>query len=107
MGKDIYVESKYFSYYGSKSSDLLMAFDRFFGKFPKHNISEDEYFDFDFDGYYDVKLSKKEIGQVMEFIKDDISLHSNLYRNADELLEQINNIYIRMMPNDFAEVWTC
>jgi hypothetical protein len=105
MGRDIYVESKHLNYYGSKSSDLIMAFDRFFWKFPKHSTSEDEYFDDD--GYYCVKLSKKEIGQVVEFIKDDISLNSKLYRNADELLERINNIYIRMMPNDFVEVWTC
>lgn len=104
MGRDIYVESKHFNYYGSKSSDLIMAFDRFFWKFPKHITSEDEYCD---NGYYCFKLSRKEIEQVMEFIKDDISLNSKLYRRADELIEQINNIYIRMMPKDIVEVWTC
>lgn len=105
MGRDIYVKSKHVDDYGSKSSDLIMAFDRFFWKFPKCDISEDEYFDDD--GYYCVKLSMKEMGQVMEFIKDDISLNSKLYRNADELLERINNIYVHMMPNGFVEVWTC
>lgn len=105
MGRDIYVESKHLGYSGSKSSDLIMAFDRFFLKFPKHNIGEDEYYDSC--GYYDIKLSRKEVGQVMEFVKDDISLNSKLYRNPDELLERINNIYIRMMPKDFVEVQTC
>ena len=104
MGRDIYIKSKYVDDYGSKSSDLIMAFDRFFWKFPKCDISEDEYFD---DGYYCVKLSMKEMWQVMEFIKDDISLNSNLYRNADKLLERVNNIYVNMMPNDLVEVWTC
>ena len=47
------------------------------------------------------------MSQMLEFIKDDISLNSKFYRNADELLELISNIYIRMMPNDFVEVWTC
>lgn len=99
MGRDIYVESKHFEYYGSKSSDLIMAFDRFISKFPKY--SKDEI------GYYDIKLSRKDMSQVLEFIKSDTSLNSKLYRNADGLHERMNNIYIRMMPNDFVEVWTC
>lgn len=99
MGRDIYVESKHFDYYGSKSSDLIMAFDRFFSKFPKYNT--------DVVGYYDVRLSRKEMKQVLEFVKDDILSNSKLYRNADELLEKMDNICIRMMPNDFVKVWTC
>lgn len=99
MGRDIYVESKYFSYYGSKSSDLIMAFDRFFWRFPKHKTDET--------GYYNANLSRKAMKQLLEFVKDDVSSNSKLYRNADELLEKINNIYIRMMPNDFVDVWTC
>lgn len=99
MGRDIYVESKHFDYYGSKSSDLIMAFDRFFLKFPKYNT--------DVVGYYDVRLSRKEMKQVLEFVKDDILSNSKLYRNADELLEKMDNICIRMMPNDFVKVWTC
>ncbi len=99
MGRDIYVESKHFDYYGGKSSDLIMAFDRFLWKFPKYSKGEV--------GYYDITLSRKDMNQVLEFIKDDVSLNSKFYRNADELLEKMNNIYIRMMPNDFVEVWTC
>lgn len=99
MGRDIYVESKHFSYNGSKSSDLIMAFDRFLWKFPQYSKGEV--------GYYDITLSRKDMSQVMEFIKDDVSLNSKFYRNSDELLERMNNIYIRMMPNDFVEVWTC
>ena len=99
MGRDIYVESKHFDYYGSKSSDLIMAFDRFFCKFPKYTNGEAT--------YYDTKLSRKEMKQALEFVKDDILSNRKFYRNADELLEKMNNIYIRMMPNDFVEVWTC
>lgn len=99
MGRDIYVESKHFEYYGSKSSDLIMAFDRFISKFPKYSKGKI--------GYYDVKLSRKDMSKVLEFIESDISLNSKLYRNADELLERMNNIYIRMTPNDFVKVWTC
>ena len=99
MGRDIYVESKHFEYYGSKSSDLIMAFDRFFWKFPKYKTEDD--------GYYDAKLSRKEMSQALEFIKEDVLLNSKLYRHADELLERMNNIYIRMMPDDFVDIWTC
>lgn len=99
MGRDIYVESKHLEYYGSKSSDLIMAFDRFVWNF--HRYSKDDC------GYYDLILSRKDMSQALEFIKSDISLNSKLYRNADELLERMNNIYIRMMPNDFVKVWTC
>ena len=76
-----------------------MAFDRFIWKFPNYNNGEV--------GYYDIALSRKAMSQVLEFIKDDVSLNSKLYRNADELLEKMNNIYIRMMPSDVVEVWTC
>lgn len=99
MGRDIYVEYEHFDYYGSKSSDLIMAFDRFFIEFPQYATGDA--------GYYEAKLSKKEIGRALEFIKEDVSLNSKLYRHADELLEQMNNIYINMMPNDFVEIWTC
>jgi hypothetical protein len=99
MGRDIYVESKHFGYYGSKSSDLIMAFDRYFWKFPKYSTGGV--------GYYNVKLSRKEMKQALEFIKDDTSLNGKLYRNVDELLERINNVYISMTPNDFVKVWTC
>lgn len=99
MGRDIYVDSKHLNYYGSKSSDLIMAFDRFFVEFPQCNTVEV--------GYYDVELSRKEMGQVLEFIKEDVSLNSKLYKNANELLERMNNVYIRMTPKDFVRVWTC
>ena len=99
MGRDIYVDSKHLNYYGSKSSDLIMAFDRFLWKFPYYNNGEST--------YYDITLSRKDMGQFLEFIKDDVSLNSELYKNADELLERMNNVYIRMMPDDFVRVWTC
>lgn len=38
--------------------------------------------------------------RVLDFVRNN----SGIYRDADELLEKINNIYIRMMPNDFVEV---
>lgn len=99
MGRDIYVEYGHFDYYGSKSSDLIMAFDRFFCEFPQY-VAGDAI-------YYETKLSKEEMGQALEFIKEDISLNSKLYRHADELLERMNNVYTNMMPNDFVEIWTC
>ena len=49
MGRDIYVESKHLSYSGSKSSDLIMAFDRFLYKFPQYSKGVI--------GYYDITLS--------------------------------------------------
>ena len=96
MGRDIRVESKHLVYRGSKSSDLIILFDRFFMNFPKYNINDDI--------YYTVNLSRKEMKQVLDFIEDDVVLNSKLYRNANELLERMNNIYIRMMPKDFVEI---
>lgn len=96
MGRDIRVESKHLVYRGSKSSDLIMAFDRFFAYHPKYDIGDGIFFD--------VILARKEVRQALDFIKDDVALNGELYRNADVLLEQIHNIYIRMMPRDFVEV---
>lgn len=96
MGRDIRVESKCFIYHGSKSSDLIMAFDRFFMKYPKYNPGRF--------GYYNVNLSRKQMQQALEFIKEDTSLNNGLYRNANELLEKMNNIYIRMTPGDSVEI---
>ena len=96
MGRDIRVESKHFVYRGSKSSDFIIFFDRFFMNFPKYNINDDI--------YYTVNLSRKEMKQVLDFIEDDIILNSKLYRDVNELLERMNNIYIRMMPKDFVEI---
>lgn len=92
MGRDIRVESKHLVYRGSKSSDLLMAFDLFFSYFPRYDIDDGVFFN--------VNLSKKEMKQVLDFVKNN----SKFYRDANELLEQLNNIYIRMMPSDFVEV---
>ena len=56
------------------------------------------------DIYYTVNLSRKEMKQVLDFIEDDIVLNSKLYRDVNELLERMYNIYIRMMPKDFVEI---
>ena len=92
MGRDIRIESKHFVYSGSKSSDLLMAFDLFFSHFPEYNTEDGVYFNID--------LSRSDMKRVLDFVRNN----SGIYRDADELLEKINNIYIRMMPNDFVEV---
>jgi hypothetical protein len=92
MGRDIRVESKHLVYRGSKSSDLLMAFDLFFLHFPRCDIGDGIFFN--------VNLSKKEMKQVLDFVKNN----SKVYRDSSELLEQLNNIYIRMMPSDFVEI---
>jgi hypothetical protein len=92
MGRDIRVESKHLIYRGSKSSDLLMAFDLFFSYFPEYDIGDGIYFN--------INLSRNDMKRVLDFIKNN----SKFYRNADELFEQINNIYIRMMPKDFVEI---
>lgn len=92
MGRDIRVESKHLVYNGSKSSDLLMAFDLFFSYFSRCDIGDDIFFN--------VNLSRKEMRQVLDFVKKDTAF----YMDADELLEKLNNIYIRMMPSDFVEV---
>ena len=96
MSRDIRVESKHFVYHGSKSSDLIILFDRFFMNFPKYNINNDI--------YYTINLSRKEMKQVLDFIEYDIVLNSKLYKDANELLERMNNIYIRMTPKDFVEI---
>lgn len=95
MGRDIRVESKHFCYRGSKSSDLLMIFDLFFSHFPRREIKDGV--------FYSVKLSKKEMKQVIEFVNENIVSKSKLYKDVC-ILEQLTNIYIRMMPNDFVEV---
>lgn len=96
MGRDIRVESKHLVYHGSKSSDLIMAFDLFFLQFPRRGIG---------DGiFYSINLSKKEMKQVIDFVAENIVSNSKLYKNASMLLEQLTNIYIRMMPNDSVEV---
>lgn len=92
MGRDIRVESKHFVYSGSKSSDLLMAFDLFFSHFPEYNTEDGIYFNID--------LSRSDMKRVLDFVRNN----SGIYRDADELLEKINNIYIRMMPKDLVEV---
>lgn len=92
MGRDIRVESKHLVYHGSKSSDLIVAFDLFFSHFPRCDIGDDIFFN--------VYLSRKEMKQVLDFVKKDAAF----YRDADELLEKLNNIYVRMMPSDFVEV---
>ena len=95
MGRDIRVESKHFDYHGSKSSDLMMVFTLFFSHFPRYDIG---------DGlFYSVKLSKKEMKQVIDFVDKYIVSNSKLYKDAI-ILEKLTNIYIRMMPNDFVEV---
>lgn len=92
MGRDIRVESKHLVYYGTKSSDLIMAFDLFFSYFPRCDIGDDIFFN--------VNLSRSEMNQLLDFVKDN----TTFYRDVDELLERLNNIYIRMIPTDFVEV---
>ena len=92
MGRDIRVESKHFSYYGSKSSDLLMAFDLFFSYFPRRDIEDSIFFN--------VNLSRKEFKQVVGFVEKNIKF----FRKPEELLEKLGNIYVRMMPKDFVEI---
>lgn len=92
MGRDIRVESKHFVYSGSKSSDLIMAFDLFFSHFPEYNTEDGIYFNID--------LSRSDMKRVLDFVRNN----SGIYRDVDELLEKINNIYIRMMPKDLVEV---
>lgn len=95
MGRDIRVESKHLVYRGSKSSDLMLAFDLFFSRFPRRGTGDGV--------FYSVNLSKKEMEQVIDFVHKNIVSNSKLYKDAI-LLEQLTNIYIRMMPNDFVEV---
>lgn len=95
MGRDIRVESKHIAYQGSKSSDLLMAFDLFFLHFPRRDTGDGV--------FYSVNLSKKEMEQVIDFVDKNIVSNSKLCKDAI-LLEQLTNIYIRMTPNDFVEV---
>ena len=92
MGRDIRVESKHFVYSGSKSSDLLMAFDIFFSHFPEYDTEDGIYFNID--------LSRSDMKRVLDFVRNN----SGIYRDVDRLLEKINNIYIRMMQNDIVEV---
>lgn len=92
MGRDIRVESKHFVHSGSKSSDLLMAFDIFFSHFPEYGTGDDVYFN--------INLTRSDMKRVLDFVRNN----SGIYRDADELLEKINNIYIRMMPKDLVEV---
>lgn len=51
MGRDIRVESKHLAYHGSKSSDLMLAFDLFFSRFPRRDTRDSV--------FYSVNLSKK------------------------------------------------
>ena len=95
MGRDIRVESKHLVYRGSKSSSLLMAFDLFFSHFPRCDTGDGV--------FYSVNLSKKEMKQVIDFVDKDIVSNAKLYKDAI-VLEQLTNIYTRMMPNDFVEV---
>ncbi len=96
MGRDIRVESKHFVYRGSKSSDLLIAFDHFFSYFPRYDVGDGMFFA--------VNLSKKDMKQVLDFVEKGNVSNGRVYRNADELIEQLNSIYICMTPNDIVEV---
>lgn len=95
MGRDIRVESKHFIYYGSKSSDLIMAFDYYFYNFRKDIIENN---------FYTAKLSKKEMKCVLDFTKEDILSNHTNYREPNELIEKLNNLYIRMMPKDIVKI---
>ena len=92
MGRDIRVESKHFIYHGSKSSDLLMAFDLFLAHFPRHDIEDSIYFD--------VSFSRREFGQVLKFVKENASF----FKDWESLLEKLDNIYIRLTPKDSVEI---
>ena len=92
MGRDIRVESKHFIYHGSKSSDLLMAFDLFLAHFPRRDIEDSIYFDANF--------SRKEFGQVLKFVKENDSF----FKDQESLLEKLDNIYARLTPKDSVEV---
>lgn len=96
MGRDIRVESKHLAYHGSKSSDLMLAFDLFFSRFPRRDTRDSI--------FYSVNLSKKEMKQLIDFV-NDMASNSKFYQDA-LLLEKLTNIYIRMMPNEFVEVTT-
>lgn len=96
MGRDIRVESKHLAYHGSKSSDLMLAFDLFFSRFPRRDTRDSV--------FYSVNLSKKEMKQLIGFV-NDMASNSKFYQDA-LLLEKLTNIYIRMMPNEFVEVTT-
>lgn len=96
MGRDIRVESKHLAYHGSKSSDLMLAFDLFFSRFPRRDTRDSV--------FYSVNLSKKEMKQLIDFV-NDMASNSKFYQDA-LLLEKLTNIYIRMMPNEFVEVTT-
>ena len=92
MGRDIRVESKHFVYRGSKSSDLLMAFDLFFAYHPEYSTSGECCFD--------IELSRTDMKRVLDFIE----VRSQFYREPEELLERMNNIYVRMMPLDTVQI---
>lgn len=92
MGRDIRVESKYFIYRGSKSSDLLMAFDLFLAHFPRHDVGDSIYFD--------VGFSRKEFEQVLKFVKEN----SSLFKDWEGLFEKLDNIYARLTPKDFVKI---
>lgn len=96
MGRDIRVESKHLAYHGSKSSDLMLAFNLFFSRFPRCDTRDSV--------FYSVNLSKKEMKQLIDFV-NDMASNSKFYQDA-LLLEKLTNIYIRMMPNEFVEVTT-
>lgn len=96
MGRDIRVESKHLAYHGSKSSDLMLAFNLFFSRFPRRDTRDSV--------FYSVNLSKKEMKQLIDFV-NDMASNSKFYQDA-LLLEKLTNIYIRMMPNEFVEVTT-
>ena len=96
MGRDIRVESKHFVYYGSKSSDLIMLFDRFFVYHPRRDIGDSIFFS--------VNLTRREMGDVLTFVKEDAIVNGRLYKDTDVLIERMNNIYIRMMPRDVVEI---
>ena len=44
------------------------------------------------------------MNNALTFIKDDVATNFRLYKDADVLIERMNNIYIRMMPGDTVEV---
>lgn len=95
MGRDIRVESKHLAYHGSKSSDLMLAFDLFFSRFPRRDTRDSV--------FYSVNLSKKEMKQLIDFVSENIASKSKLYKDAS-ILEKLTNIYIRMMPDELVEV---
>ena len=92
MSRDTRIESKFFTFTGSKSSDISYVIDMY--RFTSMDgISAHR------DGTYDYEMTREQVEGLLDFTRKSGNL-----KDRNKTVKQIQNIYDRMTPNDTMKV---